>query len=264
MLSLTKGRPVGRIEYKDKSDIPKDKSKRFIYISEDMQDMQDTQGVKGLEEISLPKNQTLVPLPNPKIREVLYVTGPSGSGKSHYSGNYIKEYLKMKKNQNNDYFVLSSVKSDQVLDKYNPIRIPIDNELVNDPLTIDDFVDSIIVFDDISTISNKKHSYCVNSIKDDLLEQGRHSNTTMVITSHLMSDYKSTRKILNESTSVTFFPRSGSTYQIKQFLKVYGGLEPWQIKKILKLPSRWITLYKTYPCYIIYEKGVFLCSKEED
>jgi energy-coupling factor transporter ATP-binding protein EcfA2 len=257
MLSLTHGTPIARIEYKNAADKPKDKRRRFLYL-----DTRDE--APEMDDIVLPKGQTLVPLPivQKNQREVLYITGPSGSGKSTYVGNYLNEFFKAKSHREHEYHVISSVKQDKVLDAFAPNRIPIDNELINDPLACEDFQDSLVVFDDTGTISNKKHLYAVNSIRDDLLEQGRHTNTTVCITSHLMSDYKNTRKVLNESTSVTFFPRGGSSYQIKQFLKTYAGMDAKMISKVMKLPSRWVTLYKRYPNYVLYEKGVFLTSIE--
>jgi hypothetical protein len=258
MLSSKSGKPIARIVYDNPKDKPKDKTKRFIYITYKDDDP------NGVEEITLPKGQHLVPLPvaEKNQREVLYVTGPSGSGKSTYVGNYLKEFFGKRSNKEQEYFVISSVPEDGVLDKFHPIRVPIDSDLVNDPLTTEDFRDSLVVFDDTSTISNKKYQTAVNNIRDDLLEQGRHTNSTLCITSHLMSDYKNTRKVLNECTSVTFFPRSGSTYQIRQFLKTYMGLDTDMIKKIMKLKSRWVTAYKTYPNYILYDGGVFLTSMD--
>jgi hypothetical protein len=85
----------------------------------------------------------------------------------------------------------------------------------------------------------------------------------MLITSHLMSNYRETRRVLNEATTVVFFPRSGSTHQIKKFLTTYAGLEKDMIKKILKLPSRWVALYKTYPMFILHERGAFMLFDTE-
>jgi hypothetical protein len=66
--------------------------------------------------------------------------------------------------------------------------------------------------------------------------------------------------MLNEATTVCFFPRAGSTYHIKTYLTKYVGLEKNQIKKILNLPSRWVALYRSYPMYVLYEKGIYLLN----
>jgi len=113
----------------------------------------------------------------------------------------------------------------------------------------------------VASQEHKKIADIVRRLRDDLLETGRHEKAYVVAVSHQLLNYKHTRQLLNESTSVTFFPCSGSDYHIKRFLKTYCGLDEANIKKILKLPSRWVTLYKTYPMYVLYEKGCFLISK---
>ena len=58
--------------------------------------------------------------------------------------------------------------------------------------------------------------------------------------------------------SLTVFPKSGSSQQIRYCLKQYYGLNNKQINAILSLPSRWITIYKNYPMCVLYEKGAFV------
>ena len=70
--------------------------------------------------------------------------------------------------------------------------------------------------------------------------------------------------MINEAQTVTFYPRSGSTYQIQNFLKNYGGMTKDQIQKVLNLPSRWVTLHKNYPCYVFHEKGAYLLGSSDD
>lgn len=76
----------------------------------------------------------------------------------------------------------------------------------------------------------------------------------------MISNYRSTRQILNEATSITFFPKSSGTYHIKNYLKTYAGLDKSQIQKILKISSRWITIYRTYPSYIVWEHGISILA----
>ena len=150
---------------------------------------------------------------------------------------------------------------DEVLDKFNPTRIQINEELLENPIQPEELQNSLVIFDDIDTIPDKKLNEAVRSLRDDLLETGRSYNIYMCNTSHQLMNYKHTRTLLNESTAVTFFPKSGSSYHIKRFLKEYCGLEKKQIQKILELPSRWVTINKVYPCFILYEKGAFLLNK---
>jgi len=211
---------------------------------------------KGFSEIKCKEKMQV--LPRRDLVEKLYISGVSGSGKSTYTGKYIKEFKKIFKND--EIFVFSSVSQDEAFDKYNPIRIPIDEDLINDPLSIQDFENSLTIFDDTDTIRNKIYRNIVNGIKAEQIEIGRHYNARCIITSHMISNFHSTRQILNEATSITFFPKSSGTYHIKNYLKSYAGLDKGQISRILKLPSRWITIYRTFPSYIVWEHGLSILS----
>ena len=260
MLSVkptNKGRKIARIKSNDKKNVI---NGRFIYLIEKNYD--DTESKDDNIEIILPKGSKMVPLPNTDIVERLYVTAPSGAGKSTYAGNWLSEYKDIYKDD--DIFIFSSVNSDKALDKYDPIRIPIDKSILEEPLDINDYVESVIVFDDTDTIQNKKIRDAIGAFRDFLLEQGRHGDISMIVTSHVMMNYKSTVRILNECTSITFFPKHASPHHIKKWLKERGGVNKKQIKKILNLPSRWVTFYKTYPKYVVYEKGAFLIDIDED
>lgn len=79
----------------------------------------------------------------------------------------------------------------------------------------------------------------------------------------MLMNYKLTRSMINESSEITFYPRSGSTYQISNFLKTYIGLTPTQIQRILNLPSRWVTVHKSYPTYVFHEKGAYLVNSPD-
>jgi hypothetical protein len=161
--------------------------------------------------------------------------------------------------KDDEIYVFSSVGYDEALDKFQPIRIPIDASVAQ--LQPQNFAECVTIFDDVDSITDGRVRKAVCALRDNLLECGRHYETRMVCTSHIIANYASTRKLLNEATSVTFFPSAGSTFHIKRFLQHYGGLSNGQINRILALPSRWITLYKTFPMIILYEKGCYcLCE----
>lgn len=192
-------------------------------------------------------------------RDVLFVAGPSGAGKSTYIGKYIKNHLATFPDKK--LVVISKVANDPAFDCYKPIRIEITKEnIIDNPISVSEFKDCLVVFDDIDTISDAKLVKAVQKLRDDCMEIGRHDGVTVCATSHLLMNYKLTRGMINEAQTVTFYPRSGSTYQIQNFLKQYGGLTADQINKVLSLPSRWVTLHKNYPCYIFHEKGAYLIN----
>jgi hypothetical protein len=208
----------------------------------------------------------LIPLPlnteEDKDIEHIYVSGPTKSGKSTWIGRYIGLYKEMY--PDNPVWLFSRLDADEALDKYKIRRISLDEGLLDNPMSAADFVKkspgALVVFDDIDTIPDKDINKEVHRIRDDLLETGRHETVSVISTSHLIMNYNKTRNILNEASAVTFYPRSSGTYHIKRFLKVYAGLDNKMIEKVMNYPSRWITLYKNYPMYILHEKGALLLS----
>ena len=216
----------------------------------------DINNTKGFNNIHI-NDGVIIPLPNKKIVEKIYISAPSGSGKSTYAGNYIKQYKKMF--PDDEIYLFSSIDEDKALDKYKPKRILFDEDFIEDPIKPDEIEHSLCIFDDTDTIREKEIRNSINNLRDWLLEQGRHFNIRMLITSHILMNYQATRRILNEATCVVVFPKSGSgTYHIKQFLKIYCGMDKKQIDKILNLNSRWVAIYRSYPQYVLYEKGVYL------
>jgi hypothetical protein len=217
---------------------------------------------RGENEIKI-TDGVLQPLPNREIIEKVYISAPSGAGKSTYTGKWIGEYVKMFKD--NNIFLFSSVANDRVLDRHDPTRITLDNELLNDPIEPKELANSLVIFDDVDTIRDRRMRLYLENLRDHILEVGRHYKTRILITSHLLSNYASTRRILNEATSVVLFPKSGSgTYHIKNFLKTYCGFDKQQTKKFLNLPSRWIAVYRSFPQYVMYEKGVYFPANNDE
>lgn len=198
----------------------------------------------------------LLPLPNEDMIERLMVAGASGSGKSTYVGKYIKQYkLKHKKNP---VFLFTRNKEDPALDKYKIERVELNEDILEEPIDLEELSNSLCIFDDVDTIPEKPIRDEVKRIQEDLLECGRKEGISVISTSHHLLNYKQTRQLLLESTSITFFPKGGGQAQIIGFLKHHCGLNAKEIGKILKLPSRWITIYRTFPTYILYEKGCFI------
>jgi hypothetical protein len=194
-------------------------------------------------------------------REILYITGPSGSGKSTYTLNYVKQYKK--KFSKNEVWLFSALAEDETIDKIKPKRIIIDDRLISEPLVIEDFKDSICIFDDVDVIKNKDQRSAVYDILNSILETGRHFNISCIITNHLPTAGKDTRRVINECHSVTYFPQSGSAGQMKRLLQDYLGLDTTTLKRIRKLNTRWATVFKNYPMCIMTEKLVFSLNPDD-
>jgi hypothetical protein len=204
----------------------------------------------------------IIPLPNNNLTDEgqrIFVAGPSGSGKTTYAVNYIKEFKKMFP-KIKDVIVFSRSDADPKIDclEPKPMRIKIDENLIKKPIDIKALANSVCLFDDVDTIQNNKIRDIVLKLRDDINQCGRKYNIYCVCTGHQVTNYKSTRELLNESQAITFFPKSGSVYGIKYFLKNYCGLSKDEVEKIMNLPSRWVTICKTYPNYILYDSGAYI------
>lgn len=201
-------------------------------------------------------------IPNTDGRQCAYAAAPSGSGKSYWTKKYAMQYNRLF--PENKVVLFSKVDDDISLEGIkNIIPIRLDHQLVDNPIDATELENALVIFDDTDTIKDKEVLTAINSLKDDLLETGRHNNTYVLITSHLINNYKQSRTVLNESHVITVYPSSGSSYQIKYCLKNYFGLDTPDIAKIFKLDSRWVSVYKNYPQMVVSEHKIYLLGNNE-
>jgi len=132
-----------------------------------------------------------------------------------------------------------------------------------EPITAEDFKDSLVIFDDTDCLINKNVKNKIDGILNSVLETGRHFNVEVIYTSHLACNGKDTRRILNECKSVTIFPSGLGGKSMKYLLDNYFGLDKDQIKKIKKLQSRWVTIQKGFPMSVISDKECYILNVEE-
>lgn len=207
-------------------------------------------------------NVILKPRLDPDERTVSYIAGPSGSGKTTYALNLIKPYVELFPNKPFFLFSRTDYRGDPAYDELKPMQIPINENMLAHPIDITKELQggSIVFFDDCNTIQNDKLKQAVEKLIGDILEVGRKLDITIIITSHLVipNDKKIARTILNEMQMLTVFPKCGSSQQIRYCLKQYYGLTNKQIDSILALRSRWVTISKSFPNYVMYENGCFI------
>lgn len=247
------GKPLAIIEGAGKL-----KNKQINISTED-----DDKITKSFRRLELPKEQKFQQIPDKHTeRQIMYITGASGSGKSTYIAKYCKQYKKVF--PDNEIYVFSALTEDESLDACEPKRIIIDDRMISDPLTVNDFRDSMVIFDDIDVISNKKHRDAVYNLLNALLETGRHTKTSVFISNHLPTAGKDTRRVLNEAHSVIWFPHSGSGVGMKRLLCDYLGLDKDINKKLRKMKTRWACLYKQYPQILMTEQNIWLCADDDD
>ena len=205
-----------------------EENKKIVYLIDNEE--------KGCEEISISKGIFKV-LPRLDKIEKIYISAVSGAGKSYWVSNWLHEFLK-KTHKEDPVYVFSSVSYDKNLDdefSENIERIDMDEDLISDPLEPQSFEECVTVFDDVDSFPNKKIRNSVCSLRDVLLEIGRHTECRMLCTTHVLRNFQSTMRLLNESTTIVVFPKSGNGRGIRIFLKDYCGLNKSQISKFMKL-----------------------------
>lgn len=203
--------------------------------------------------ITLPTDSSfhLLPSSDPNKRQVWYVAGASGSGKSYIARGLAEYYKKFFPDR--EIYLISKLKEDETLDNMKigkPKRINIES-LLEDYPDIEEFRNTMIIFDDYDTIEGKLGK-AVHQLIDDLAIQGRHTNTTMLCLSHYTTNYKSTRIILSESTQYVVYPQSTSFHALKYLLSTHIGLSKEEVQNLKKL-GRWVCIGKNYPQYILSE-----------
>ena len=203
------------------------------------------------------KNKSMMFLPDfSKERELIYIFGPSGSGKSFLTSRFVKEFKLGRPDY--DVFLFSRLSEDSSLDfDYN--HIDMDEEVLSN-IDVESLENSIVIFDDTETPNDKKVMKLVDNLKDLIAQEGRHYNITMIVTTHMACNYNRTRIILNECQKYVIFPRGNGVKQMMNMLCDYGGLSQHQFEMVRKLDTRWCMLNTSYPNYIVYQSGITMLA----
>jgi hypothetical protein len=212
-----------------------------------------------MTHIDLPNGQIFQQVPNEKEpnhklrRRIIYTSGKSGSGKTYYTADYVREYVRQ--SPKNRILLFSSLESDETLDEIKQVRrVKVKTAgFVNETFTIDQFKDTLVIFDDTDCIKDKGITAQINHIADIVLQTGRHTNTSMIFTSHLSCAGKSTQLILCESHSIVFFPSAMTSHALNYLCTTYIGLDKKQVKMIQKDKSRWVTYFKGCPPVLMFK-----------
>lgn len=255
-LNLDKiGRQLAKIQSKDSL------NNKIISVNAD-EDAQDLIS-KEFSKITL-KNGNIQPICDVNFRQVAYIQGASGSGKSTWIFRFCSELKKRKKDT--QFFLISSLDEDSSLDKLEGLmRVKVDEEnFVNNPIDLSEFPKgSVLIFDDIDVIggNNKKLKNGVYDLLNRCLEIGRHNFLHCLISNHLPTNGIFTKRALNESSLLVWFPHSGSSHGLKYLLQNYCGLSKEDINWCKNQKSRWCCLFKHYPQVICSEKEIKLLSE---
>ena len=194
-------------------------------------------------------------------RQIIYITGVSGSGKSTFTRKFVKEYKKIFKE--NEVYLFSCLTNDESLDEVKPKRFRIEDDLVTDPIKPEELSNSLVIVDDIDTIANKKIKEAVYQLLNEILQIGRHHRISAIITNHLPTNFNWTRIILNECHICVYFP-SFATNKVKYLLEQYVDLEKKDIRRFKRINSRWVAVFKWAPRIFLSEHEIGFLDRDSD
>jgi hypothetical protein len=188
----------------------------------------------------------------------VYITGGSGSGKSYMTNEIMLEYHKNNK-KNNIYLISRLDDKNDVLQKNKFIQKIDCSTFVKEPINYEEFgTDAMIIFDDFESYenTNKPIYKAIIGLLNELMTLGRHLRFSIIICSHLTSNYKATRLVMVEATHFIMYPKTSSDHALKHVLQTYGGLNKDTIEDISNCNSRYVCLYRHYPKILLFEHKI--------
>ena len=237
----------------DKKDKKIKKKDKIIYLDEH------SSSNNHYKEITLndETDEKFYLIPNTQAnRNIWFITGASGSGKTYKTAQIIREYKKCY--PKNDVYLLSYIEQDSTLDSIKGVeRIKLNDDFIDTSLETDDFKNSLVVFDDTDCISEKQMKLKIKDLLLKLLNTGRHFFVSVIYLSHLPYGIDN-RGILNEAHSITIFPSSLGNRSKKYLLDNYLGMNKKQIDAIDDIEGRSITILKTYPMVLVSDYKIIL------
>jgi hypothetical protein len=186
-------------------------------------------------------------------RDALFVSAPSGAGKSRFSAEYLKEMRKLKGFKKKPIYLFTNAKDNDPA--YSGIKnfhkINFENPDLQF-LTVQELEGSICLFDDWDIISDKGILKFLKDLLKGLLELGRKLNISVICIVHDSLQGNHTKNLIFESNSIVLYPKY-SFRTASVFLKNYLGYEPKDILNFKKRKGRYVFIRKSVPLYEISE-----------
>lgn len=203
-------------------------------------------------------------------RLTMFIAGNPGAGKSYLS----KEMIKLLPPTCNILLFTALEESDgnfDELDKSHFYKIKMEPEILSQ-ISLkeirDRSSDTLLLFDDVDKISDKKISDLTFKIMEDALANGRghkkhdgKGDIHVICTSHALNDYRKTKYSLENSDYVALFPGSTTNRQMHTMFDKLGLDKELCIKMIRLGKSgiiRSIIIHKVAPMYIIFGNKIML------
>ena len=84
---------------------------------------------------------------------------------------------------------------------------------------LEDFKDSLVIFDDLEMINSKKLKDKILKLQDSMLCDGRHKNISVCVANHSAANGKETKLIINEARDYRFVLQGTWFKSIKIYIR---------------------------------------------
>lgn len=185
------------------------------------------------------------------------IYGPSGCGKSTIAGNLIREYHKRFPKRR--VFIISPNDDDPAFASLDYVNwLEVDERIISEsPLTVDEFKESLVVFDDYLQYENPKISAALQQLATKILTRGRKDRVDCIIIAHNAFNNNLTTNLNMNVGAMVLFSSGAQKKHLMNYLKNLGCNQQ-TINKVLNLPTRSIYISTTNPIYVLHDNGIFL------
>ncbi len=191
----------------------------------------------------------------------IYISGPSGVGKSLFIRAYIKHFLE--KYPKSKVLLFSSKVKDKNLDDIKSIqRVRIDDDMLVNRLTISEIASKstpiMTVFDDIEDFPSKKLNFEINRLCNEVIRNGRASHIYNLYVSHDSCNYNQTKLFIKEATQIVMMPYRANKTAYDLLMEKYLKLNKKTMNQLKNLKSRYVVVNRGRPEYILSDKYIML------
>lgn len=209
--------------------------------------------------IKLPLGSFFEPLPSvdPHVRTTAYLAGKAGSGKSTYGSGLVRRYQKLFPGREVYGVCKTKLKEDAAYASLGIKQLPLSffagaagEGGAFDVKKVFGTDGCLVLFDDWDSLE-KKDLVNVHAAITDVLNLGRKMQISVIVTSHLLTNYNQTRGIIHEANFMTIFPQH-ELYQSVYYLCQKLGVSKELIGR-LRSKGRWVTFHNSEPTFCLSE-----------